>query len=182
MAFFFLRAAGDSNELMIGCGSTLPRSNLHSYAKTCFTYCFLRVYAALLDAPTLSSPAMSFQVFCLVTSTNPPLSLTSIYSLYRSSGCFDIVGLLVIAVPFSSLNLNSRSRKSFLSGSGSKSYCFAIEFAPFELPLPPPPPPPPPPPVLPLVPLALGGAGAGGGWLLKVACVGGNACGCWDHP
>lgn len=124
VAFFFLRAAGLSSELMIGCGSILPRSNLHSYGNTCFVYCLRSVYAALLDAPTFNSPAMSFHAFCFVTSINPPRSRTNAYNLYKSNGCLEIVGFVVIAVPFSSLKRSSRSMNSLRSGSGPRSYCF----------------------------------------------------------
>lgn len=58
----------------------------------------------------------------LHTSTKPPLSLTRMYSLNKSNGCFDIVGHAVIGVLRSSMNPNNLSNQPRRSGLSSISY------------------------------------------------------------
>lgn len=57
-----------------------------------------------------------------LTSTNPPRSRTNKYNLYKSSGCFDIVGHAAIGVRRSSMKARSLSTHPRLSGASSISY------------------------------------------------------------
>lgn len=58
----------------------------------------------------------------LHTSTKPPRSFTNRYNLYKSNGCFDIVGQAAIGVRRSSMKLNNLSSQPRRSGLSSMSY------------------------------------------------------------
>lgn len=58
----------------------------------------------------------------LQTSTKPPRSFTKRYNLYKSNGCFDIVGQAAIGVRRSSMKLNNLSSQPRRSGLSSMSY------------------------------------------------------------
>jgi len=66
--------------------------------------------------------AISFQAFLLVHSKKPPRSFVYMYSLYRSSGFFEMVGHCEMGVPLSSMNDKSLSSQALLVGSSSISY------------------------------------------------------------
>lgn len=64
------------------------------------TYWVRRVKAALvMDVGRLRPLVISLQIFLLMTSTRPPFSVTSVYSLYRSNTCFAIMGMRLTGVP-----------------------------------------------------------------------------------
>lgn len=64
------------------------------------TYWVRRVKAALvIDVGRLRPLVISLQIFLLITSTRPPFSVTSLYSLYRSSTCFAMMGMRFTGVP-----------------------------------------------------------------------------------
>lgn len=71
-----------------------------SYVYCHDTYWVRRVKAALvMDVGRLRPLVMSLQIFLLITSTRPPFSVTSLYSLYRSSTCFAMMGMRFTGVP-----------------------------------------------------------------------------------
>lgn len=67
----------------------------------CFvTYCVRRVNAALvIEVGRLSPFVISLQIFLLITSTRPPFSVTSLYSMYRSRTCLAMMGMRLTGVP-----------------------------------------------------------------------------------
>lgn len=66
------------------------------------TYCVLRVNAALVMEEGKFKPfVISLHSFLLITSTKPPLLTTSLNSLYMSSVCLAMIGILFTGVPTS---------------------------------------------------------------------------------
>ncbi len=66
----------------------------------CVSYCVRSVNAALvMDVGRLRPLVISLQIFLLMTSTSPPFSVTSLYSMYRSRTCFAMMGILFTGVP-----------------------------------------------------------------------------------
>lgn len=64
------------------------------------THCVRRVKAALvMEVGRLRPLVISRQIFLLMTSTRPPLSVTSWYSVYRSSTCLAMMGMRFTGVP-----------------------------------------------------------------------------------
>lgn len=83
--------------------STKPSLNLNnilSLQRERETYWVRRVKAALvMDVGRLRPLVISLQIFLLMTSTRPPFSVTSVYSLYKSNTCFAIMGMRLTGVP-----------------------------------------------------------------------------------
>lgn len=64
------------------------------------SYCVRRVKAALvMEVGRFRPLVISLQIFLLITSTRPPFSVTSLYSLYRSSTCLAMIGIRFTGVP-----------------------------------------------------------------------------------
>ena len=64
------------------------------------TDCVRRVKAALVMEVGRCSPlVISLHSFLLMTSTRPPFSVTSWYSMYRSSTCLAMMGMRFTGVP-----------------------------------------------------------------------------------
>ena len=90
------------------------------WTKQIETYWVLRVKAADVMLEGRPSPLMtSCHCFLLMTSTRPPRATTRLYSSYRSSTCFAIMGNRLIGVPRFCMNANNSSRNSFLFGLSS---------------------------------------------------------------
>lgn len=99
---------------------------------------------------------MSFHVLLLVTSRKPPRSCTRMYSLYKSSGVFEMVGQAVIGVRRSSMKASSLSSHGRRSGLSSMSYnLFKLSDLPALFTL-----------------VDLKGVSAGGTWLLNTGLAG----------
>lgn len=63
-------------------------------------HCVRRVKAALvMEVGRLSPLVISRHSFLLMTSTRPPFSVTSVYSMYRSSTCLAMMGIRFTGVP-----------------------------------------------------------------------------------
>ena len=64
------------------------------------THCVLRVNAAdVMEDGRLSPLMISCHCFLLMTSTRPPRAVTRLYSSYRSSTCFAMMGRRLMGVP-----------------------------------------------------------------------------------
>lgn len=65
-----------------------------------YTDCVRRVKAALvIEVGRLSPLVISLHSFLLITSTRPPFSVTSLYSMYRSRTCLAMMGIRFTGVP-----------------------------------------------------------------------------------
>lgn len=79
-----------------------PRMGLSHPSPLLGTHCVRRVKAALvMEVGRLRPLVISRQIFLLMTSTRPPLSVTSRYSVYRSSTCLAMMGMRFTGVPSS---------------------------------------------------------------------------------